>query len=85
MKRLLVILIVAISLSSCERGCAKFDKKFQTGARDYEILMFSGGDTVFRDKVSTIINQEESSDGIYYYKGDTLVEVSGDYIVKSTK
>lgn len=47
--------------------------------------MFSGGDTVFFDQPNTIINSSQNSDGIYYYKGDTLVEVSGDYILKSIK
>ena len=47
--------------------------------------MYSGGDTVFYDKFNGIINNSEGSDGVCYYKGDTLVEVSGDYIIKSTK
>jgi hypothetical protein len=49
------------------------------------VVMYSGGDTVFHDKVKTIINSENGSDGIYYYKGDTLIEVSGDYVLKSIK
>ena len=47
--------------------------------------MYSGGDTVFYDRFNGIINNSEGSDGVYYYKGDTLIEVSGDYIIKSTK
>lgn len=76
---------LVISLTSCSRGCASFSKKMQTSSREYELTMYSGGQVVFQDRVHTIINSEESSDGIYYYKGDTLVEVSGDYILKSVK
>jgi hypothetical protein len=47
--------------------------------------MFSGGDTVFHDTFTGILNSEENSDGVYYYKSDTLVEVSGDYTIKSIK
>lgn len=45
--------------------------------------MFSGGDTVFTDTFKGIVNNSESSDGVYYYKGETLIEVSGDYVIKS--
>ena len=45
--------------------------------------MYSGGKVVFTDTVTAMINNSSSSDGIYYYKGDTLVEISGDYILKS--
>ena len=61
------------------------DKHWQTTVRNYEVIMYSGGDTVFIDKFRGIINSEENSDGCYYYKGDTLIEVSGDYIIKSEK
>lgn len=84
MKYLIYITIVSL-LSSCQRGCAKLDRGFQTGTREYEVIMYSGGDTVFHDHFKGIINNSEHSDGCYYYKGDTLVEVSGDYIIKSIK
>ena len=45
--------------------------------------MYSGGDTVFADEFTGIINQEEGSDGIFYIKNDTLIELSGDYVLKS--
>lgn len=83
--KILLYLTVVIVLSSCERGCAKFNKSVQTGARNYEIIMYSGGDTVYYDNFIGILNAESGSDGCYYYKGDTLIEVSGDYIIKSTK
>lgn len=84
MKRILIA-IGLLGLCGCQRGCQQMDKQFQTTDRNYEIIMYSGGDTVFYDKVKTIINSEKNSDGIYYYKGDTLIEVSGDYVVKSIR
>lgn len=72
-------------LASCQRACLTFNKSFQSSSRDYEVIMYSGGDTVFRDKFHGILNDSEGSDGMYYYKGDTLIEVSGDYIIKSDK
>lgn len=46
-------------------------------------MMFSGGDTVYQDRFTGIVNGEQHTDGFYYFKGDTLVEVSGDYVLKS--
>lgn len=81
----LMLVAACVTLSSCERGCASMEKRNQTSKRQYEVTVFSGGDTVFHDNVRTMVNSEESSDGIYYFKDDTLVEISGDYILKSTK
>ena len=85
MKKIIIYSLICISLTSCARSCQSFNKDFQTTDRNYEIIMYSGGDTVFYDKTKTIINPEQNSDGIYYYKEDTLIEVSGDYIIKSLK
>lgn len=83
--RNLVLATALLSTAGCARSCASFEKHNQTSKRNYEVIMYSGGDTVFYDNVRTMINSESNSDGIYYYKGDTLIEVSGDYILKSTK
>jgi len=85
MKRILAYAFIAMSLCSCQRSCQKMNKQWQTTAREYEVVVFSGGDTVFHDKFKGIINDSEGSDGMYYYKSDTLVEISGDYIIKSDK
>ncbi len=84
MKNLLLLLILAL-FCSCERSCQQLDRSLQTTSRDYEIIVYSGGRPVFHDEFRGIINDSENSDGIYYYKGDTLVEISGDYIYKSLK
>jgi hypothetical protein len=83
MKKTILIAIAVLTLSSCQRGCTKIERSFQTSERDYSIVMFSGGDTVFVDNFRGIVNNSEHSDGIYYYKNGELVEVSGDYVIKS--
>lgn len=85
MKKLIIYSAMFLTLTSCARSCQSFDRGFQTSARNNEVVMYSGGDTVFYDKFNGIINDAENSDGAYYYKGDTLIELSGDYIIKSTK
>ena len=80
----LFAIVSILLLSSCQRACTRFNKKIQTAERNYQITMYSGGKVVFQDRFRGIINDSEGSDGMYYYKGDTLVEVSRDYIIKST-
>lgn len=82
-KTLPILALIALTLSSCARGCQSAERSWQSSDRSYEITVYSGGDTVFVDKLDGIINQEEKSDGIFYYHGDTLIEISGDYILKS--
>lgn len=83
MKKVFIVL-GCLSLMGCQRGCQKLDRSIQVSERNYEIVMFSGGDTVFVDKFTGIINNSEASDGVYYYKNSQLIEVSGDYVIKST-
>ncbi len=79
----LFLFATILSLSSCARSCESINKDFQSGDRTYEIYMYSGGRVIFHDKFRGIINNSEHSDGCYYSKGDTLIEISGDYTVKS--
>lgn len=83
MKKSTLVAVAMLSLTSCQRGCAKLDRSIQASERDYSIVMFSGGDTVFVDSFRGIVNNSENSDGIYYYKNGELIEVSGDYVIKS--
>lgn len=79
-----IIVLAAILLSSCtQRGCQRWKRQQQYSSRAYGVYMYSGGKMIFEDHFKGIINQEQHSDGIYYFKGDTLVEVNGDYIIKS--
>ena len=82
-KSKITILLLALTLGSCQRSCEKFNRDVQISERDYTVVMFSGGDTVFVDNFTGIINNSEHSDGIYYYKNNELIEVSGDYVIKS--
>lgn len=81
--KLLALLLLVLSMTGCQRSCTSLERSIQTSERNYEVIMFSGGDTVFIDKFKGIINNSEHSDGIYYYKNDILVEVSGDYVIHS--
>lgn len=83
MKKTILILLFALTITSCKRGCQSINRDLQTTERDYTVIMFSGGDTVFVDKFKGIVNNSENSDGIYYYKNGVLIEISGDYIVTS--
>jgi hypothetical protein len=79
------IILCSIGLASCQRGCSSLNRMFQVSERNYEIIMFSGGDTVFHDSFIGILNNSEGSDGVYYYKDGKLIEISGDYVVNSDK
>jgi len=83
MRKLLIYLVLCTGLAGCARSCEGCNRDLQMGSRTYEVIMYSGGDTVFYDKFNGIVNNSENSDGCYYHKGDTLIEVSGDYIIKS--
>lgn len=82
-KKTIIYLSIVLILSSCQRACTKYSRAFEATERNYEIIMFSGCDTVFIDKFKGIVNNSEASDGIYYYKDGKLIEVSGDYIIRS--
>lgn len=83
MKKILLLVLIAFTLTSCQRGCSSLNRDLQVSDRNYTVTVFSGGDTVFHDNFKGIINDSKNSDGIYYFKGDDLIEISGDYIVKS--
>lgn len=86
-QRLFAVLLViaAISLASCQKGWESLKKNIQTSDRNYEIEQYSGGKLIATHKFKGTLNDSENSDGVYFYKGDTLIELSGDLIIKSTK
>jgi hypothetical protein len=53
------------------------------GSRYYNVKQFSGGKLIGEYNFNGILNNQEHSDGYYWYEGDTLIEVSGDITVKS--
>lgn len=83
MKKIFLLILVSSTLCGCQRSCQKIDRSFQMTDRDYTIVLYSGGDTVFVDHFNGIVNNSEASDGIYYTKDGTLIEVSGDYVITS--
>jgi len=83
MKRFFLILLSATLLSSCQRGCEKIDKQFQTGKRNYTITVYSGGKEIYKDSFVGILNDSDGSDGYYYTKDGNLIEVSGDCVISS--
>ena len=87
MKKTTKLLLGALLLlSSCtQRGCQSLNREFQTSARNYDITLYSGGKVIRHDQFNGIVNQEDHSDGLYYFKGDSLIEIGGQYIIKSTK
>lgn len=82
-KSTLLFAAILLLFTSCQRGCQRLEKKYQMSDRTYEVKVYSGGETVFKDRFTGIANDTEGGDGMYYIKGDTLIEVSGDYILKS--
>lgn len=86
MKKVFAFVFLAIIFCSCtERMKQDMGREWQFSDRNYTITVFSGGKTVFTDSIHGIVNQEEGSDGLFYFKGDTLIEISGEYVVKSLK
>lgn len=79
-----LLLLLSLTLLGCARGCQQMDRDFSSN-RHYIIKVYSGPALVMVDTLQGVINQEEKTDGIYYYKGDTLKEVSGTYILTSVK
>lgn len=84
-KSILLIAVVCLFASCTQRGCQSMSRDFQTSERTYEITVYSGGKTIYADKFKGILNQEDHSDGMYYFKGDTLIEIGGQYTIKSVK
>lgn len=86
MKRAHIVYLSMFFLVSCTtRSCQSCNRDMQFSARDYDIKMWSGDSLVFHDKFHGVINQEEHSDGIFYFKGDTMKEIGGNYVIISEK
>jgi hypothetical protein len=82
MKKL--FLIILIFMTGCTtRNCQRWSKDHQYSDRYYHIKQYSGGQCVNEYTFKGILNDSEGSDGYYFFKNDTLVEVSGDLTIKS--
>lgn len=83
MLKKLSLFIFLAALAGCNEMEQQRMKRQTSNKRTYHIVLFSGGNVVFKDSFYGILNNSEHSDGYYYYKGDSLIEVSGDCIIKS--
>jgi hypothetical protein len=79
------IFISLVALASCNEMEQQRLKRQTSEKRTYHIALYSGGNMVFMDSFYGILNNSEHSDGYYYYKGDSLIEVSGDCVIKSVE
>lgn len=85
-KILALVFIASLIISfGCARSCEKINRTFQTSDREYWVEMYSGGKLIKEYHFKGILNNQENSDGYYFYKNDTLIEIGGDVIVKSIK
>jgi hypothetical protein len=83
MKKILIILVLSCLCFGCSRDITWFKRSFQTKNRNYHIWLYSGGKLIAEYKFSGILNNQESSDGYYFYKDDKLIEIGGDIIIES--
>lgn len=84
-KRFILLFGIALvfAFSSCQRGWQSFKKSTQSSKRHYEVIQFSGGEIVDKYEFYGVLTDSESSDGYYWFVGDTMYEVSGDVKIKS--
>jgi len=86
MKKRTLFIVLAVLMTSCtQRACQSNKREFQTSDRQYDIKVYSGGKLIRHDNFRGIVNQEDSSDGMYYFKGDSLIETGGQYVIISSK
>ena len=83
--RILMMILVVVALSSCQRSCESFSRSVQVGERYYEVKHYSGGELVGWWTFRGMLNSSESSDGYYWYMDDVLYGVSGDVQIRSSK
>lgn len=76
----------------CLFGCTKNDNEksafYSTDDRKYQINVYSAGHLIFTDTFTGLLHPNRyagSTNAYYYVKGDSLIEFTGDYILKSIK
>ena len=79
----IIFIACLVALSSCQRSCASLERSVQVSSRYYEVKQYSDGRLIGYYRFKGILNNQEHSDGYYWYENDTLIEVSGDITVKS--
>lgn len=79
----LSIVALCVTLSGCARECEEQRRSNQVGSRNYHIVQYSGSTVVNEWNFKGLLNNQEKSDGFYFYKGDTLIEISGTLVIAS--
>ena len=79
---LLTAIIILMSIVGCARGCGMIDREFQMTDKVTIVQQYSGGKLVNRWQFTGMVNSSSSSDGYYFTISDTLIEVSGDVVIK---
>lgn len=75
----LVSLFILWSLSGCALAMQEFQRditKFSRGK--YRVIQYSGGKVIGTWEFFGIVNRHEYTNKLFFFVGDTLVELSGD-------
>lgn len=81
MKIILTLFISIVLFSSCTSRSRAEIKRTYLGEKEYNVQVYSGGHMIREYNFKGILNNQDSSDGFYWFQGDTLIEVSGDIII----
>lgn len=84
MKNQIFVPLIAIVMLGCTARDRNGISRSFSGNRVYHIKLYSGGKLIRDDKFTGVVDNQDSSDGMYYYKNDTLVEIGGQYEITST-
>ncbi|KKN79238.1 hypothetical protein LCGC14_0342560 [marine sediment metagenome] len=76
MKKLIFVILIALTITGCARSCDDFERTTQ-GNADYQVIQYSGGVVVGQWSFNGIVNSSLSSDGYYFIINDRMIEVSG--------
>jgi hypothetical protein len=80
----ILFLFCCVGVVACQKSCTSMQKRY-SGSRNYHIEQYSGGQLIQVYDFHGTLNDSENSDGYYFFKQDTLVEISGEVIIKSWK
>lgn len=84
MKRIVLLVLMSLMMAGCARTCNNFSRKF-SGVQNYHIRQYSGGVLIGEYRFKGVLDNQNNSDGFFFFKGDTLIELSGDLIIESHK
>ena len=68
----------------CSRDWQDLNRTISRQHGQYHIELYSGGKIIFQDDFYGVVNQETGTDGVMYIKGDTMIELCGQYVIKQT-